>query len=128
MAAKTLEDKVLEKRKKYPNLTAATIKTSEKARELGRQGGIASGKKKREKKAIKELYLEWLSLKSKDEFFAYVDDIMAQRVDHKARVNMLKEVGDRTETPHDTDLQKDADLLSALLGGAEKETNEKAVE
>lgn len=51
------------------------VKTEEEAREKGRKGGIASGKARREKKAMRETLELLLSMPMKDGKFADVESI-----------------------------------------------------
>lgn len=51
------------------------VKTEEEAREKGRKGGIASGKARREKKAMRETLAALLSMPMKDGKFADVESI-----------------------------------------------------
>ena len=75
--------------------------TTEKAREIGRKGGIKSGEKKRERKLLSEIYGEVLSdlyevdAKKGTPAKNIIKQILA-RTDN-ASVSMLKEIREATE-------------------------------
>ena len=79
--------------------------TTEKAREIGKLGGIKSGQKKRERKLMSQIYSEFLAKKHKidsgesitgDELLSYVMSKVLARGD-AASVSLLKEIREATE-------------------------------
>ncbi|HAJ79608.1 MAG TPA: hypothetical protein DCO75_07535 [Fibrobacteres bacterium] len=95
-------------------------KTPEEAREKGKKGGIASGKAKREAKAMTQLYKEALAKrygkKTGEEIVKDVIPTVLYRCD-SASVAMMKEIRESTEgTKQTVNLElSEEDLTTKLL-------------
>lgn len=121
--------------KSLANLKKAkkTITTTERARELGRLGGMKSQKVYKEKKLLSSIYADILAdqsgIKGGKGFSAVVAEIMnnAETKNNSARVSLMKEIADRTEGAGGSGSEaakKDADLLSALMGAPSTNANQ----
>jgi hypothetical protein len=99
----------------------------EKAREMGRKGGIASGKAKREAKAMSQLYKEALARKynkrtGEDLVKDVVCDVLARR--DSSSVAMMKEVRESTEgTSQTVHIDTDDDITEKLMAKIFKKAN-----
>ncbi|MBN2402007.1 MAG: hypothetical protein JXN64_06385 [Spirochaetes bacterium] len=88
----------MSKRGKIDNLIP--VKTKEEARERGRNGGIKSGKARKERKLLSEIYKEILAkrynVKTKGKSITDITDKVLSRGD-SATVSLLREMREATE-------------------------------
>lgn len=70
------------------NLIPQNMRTKSEQREIARQGGIASGKARAEKKLIKDRILERMGADDWDE---YIDGIIARAKESKADAEFLRD-------------------------------------
>lgn len=122
------------------NILPHRIKTSERAREIGRLGGLKYGENNRKKKFLSQMYADFLIQNHKVKvrkkeiemtpeeiiFMSIIGNLKAHGT--SASVAMLKEIADRTEGTSGyggENTKKDADLLGALLGNSREENNDK---
>lgn len=122
------------------NIAPHMIKTSERARELGRRGGIRSQELAKEKKLLSRHYADFIAKSHKlklnkkeieldpDDFFEVViTKLLTQSQQPSAAVAMMRELregsGDMIGTGADH-AKKDADLLGSLLGNSREDKEE----
>ena len=70
------------------NLKPQNMRTKAEQREIARQGGIASGKARRENKLIKDRILERMG---EDDWDAFIDGIIQRAKDSKADAEFLRD-------------------------------------
>ena len=129
-----------EKKKRPGRVENLKPLTVEKAREIGRKGGIASGKVKKEKKLMSQIYADFLASEYDVKIEGKVQKIsgagMVNQVMRKvlaradsASVQLMKEVRDATEgSKHSIDLtstEEAAKEIKEIFGAALKNNNDK---
>lgn len=83
------------------NLKSLKDRTTEEQREIARKGGIASGKKRRERKMLKELLIEAMSQQNPETGSTYAEDVVAAMIksalagDTKAFVAVRDTMGEK---------------------------------
>ena len=83
-------------------------RTTEEQRKIARQGGIASGKARAEKKLIKDRILERMGAKDWDE---YIDGIIARAKESKADAEFLRDtIGEKPIERHEINVNEDTSL------------------
>lgn len=99
------------------NLKPQNKRSEKERREIGRKGGIASGKKRRERIAISEMYKEYLAgASNSDEIVKAIQKIIKRA--NKDSVSMMKELREATEgkviKPSEGGLEAFASIMQAL--------------
>jgi hypothetical protein len=83
-------------------------RTTEEQRKIARQGGIASGKARAEKKLIKDRILERMGADDWDE---YIDGIIARAKESKADAEFLRDtIGEKPIERHEVNVNEDTSL------------------
>lgn len=102
------------------------VRNKQEASERGKKGGIASGKARREKRDLAYFYGQFLAQEKNIKvgkqrgIVAVMRDVLEQTDDHKARVQMLKEVREFFKDEKAVDIESgmtaDNELIKGLLG------------
>ena len=83
-------------------------RTTEEQRKIARQGGIASGKARAEKKLIKDRILERMGA---DDWNEYIDGIIARAKESKADAEFLRDtIGEKPIERHEVNVNEDTSL------------------
>ena len=90
------------------------IKTTEEAREKGRNGGLKSGRVVREKKLMSEILLRYLGYKDEKDFYASLDGVLENK--DSSSVNAMKMLLELEASKISVNIDGDKELLAKLLG------------